>query len=50
MDKSLTTLAYDCGYYDQSHMINEFKMMSGMTPKQYFAMCEPTSDYFTGLL
>lgn len=42
----LTSLAYDCGYYDQSHMINEFKTLSGMTPKQYFSDCEPYSDYF----
>ncbi|MCK4662618.1 MAG: AraC family transcriptional regulator [Bacteroidales bacterium] len=42
----LTDLAYDCGYYDQSHMINDFKYLSGMTPKQYFSDCEPYSDYF----
>lgn len=43
---SLTELAYDSGYYDQSHMIKEFKLMSGLTPKQYFAQCDPYSDYF----
>nr|NQU91621.1 AraC family transcriptional regulator [Bacteroidota bacterium] len=45
-DIQLTELAYDCGYYDQSHMINDFKTLSGMTPKQYFSKCEPYSDYF----
>lgn len=43
----LTGLAYDCGFYDQSHMINEFRDLSGRTPKQYFAECEPFSDYFS---
>jgi AraC-like DNA-binding protein len=43
----LTGLAYDCGFYDQSHMINEFRDLSGKTPKQYFAECEPYSDYFS---
>jgi AraC-like DNA-binding protein len=43
---SLTSLAYNCGYYDQSHMISEFKLFSGMTPTQYFSECEPFSDYF----
>ena len=35
--KSLTQLAYDCGYFDQSHFINEFKEFSGFTPKDFFA-------------
>jgi AraC-like DNA-binding protein len=43
---NLTTLAYQCGYYDQSHMINDFYKLSGMSPKQYFSDCEPYSDYF----
>jgi AraC-like DNA-binding protein len=43
---SLTELAYYCGYYDQSHMINDYKLLSGKTPSQYFAECEPESDYF----
>jgi AraC-like DNA-binding protein len=43
---SLADLAYQCGYYDQAHMNNDFKSLAGMTPKQYFAECEPYSDYF----
>ena len=43
---SLTNLAHRCGYYDQSHMINDFLKLSGLTPKQYFNECEPFSDYF----
>ncbi|MDL2306031.1 helix-turn-helix domain-containing protein [Bacteroides sp. OttesenSCG-928-D19] len=43
---SLTTLAYDCGYFDQSHMIKDFKALSGYTPSEYLASCPPHSDYF----
>jgi AraC-like DNA-binding protein len=28
-------VALDCGYYDQSHFINEFHALSGLTPSQY---------------
>jgi transcriptional regulator GlxA family with amidase domain len=42
----LTELAYSCGYFDQSHMINDYKLLSGKTPTQYFLECEPYSDYF----
>lgn len=35
--KSLTEVAYDCGYYDQSHFIHDFKEFSGFHPKQYFS-------------
>ena len=43
---SLTELAYKSGYYDQSHMIADFKALTGMTPKQYFSNCDLASDYF----
>lgn len=43
---NLIDLTYYCGYYDQSHMINDFQKLAGMTPKQYFNECEPISDYF----
>ncbi len=43
----LTELAYRCGYFDQSHMIADYKIFSGKTPSQYFAGCEPYSDYFS---
>jgi len=45
-DLNLTELAYKCGYFDQAHMINDFKTLSGYTPLQYFKDCEPFSDYF----
>jgi AraC-like DNA-binding protein len=30
--ESLTTIAYDCGYYDQAHFIKEFKKFTGIIP------------------
>jgi AraC-like DNA-binding protein len=36
-NKTLTGIAYDCGYYDQSHFIHDFKQFSGYHPKQYFS-------------
>jgi AraC-like DNA-binding protein len=29
--------ARDCGYYDQAHLINEFRAHSGLTPPEYLA-------------
>lgn len=43
---NLTDLAYETGYYDQSHMIADFRSLAGMTPRQFFAECAPYSDYF----
>ena len=34
--KSLTEIAYSCGYYDQSHFIRHFSKFSGYSPKEYF--------------
>lgn len=36
-NKSLTDIAYSCGYYDQSHFIHEFKEFSGHHPRNYFS-------------
>ena len=30
-----TNLALDCGYYDQSHFINEFRSFSGLSPLEF---------------
>lgn len=40
-------LAVECNYYDQSHLIREFKAFSGYTPAEYLALCKPHSDYFS---
>lgn len=31
-----TTISNDCGFYDQSHFINDFNTFSGFTPEEYF--------------
>ncbi|TWW01904.1 helix-turn-helix domain-containing protein [Chitinophaga pinensis] len=33
--ESLTSIAYECGYYDQAHFIREFKAFSGVTPSRF---------------
>ena len=35
--KSLTEIALNCGYYDQSHFIHDFKKFSGHHPKAFFS-------------
>lgn len=32
---SLTRIGQDCGYYDQSHFIREFKQLTGYTPRLF---------------
>ena len=34
-------LALDAGYYDQAHMIREFREFSGLTPRTYLARSLP---------
>lgn len=36
-EKSLTDIAYETGYYDQSHFIQDFKAFSGFNPRAYFS-------------
>ncbi|MFA5300796.1 MAG: helix-turn-helix domain-containing protein [Lutibacter sp.] len=36
LKKSMSQLAYDNGYYDQSHFIHDFKSLTGLTPKAFF--------------
>jgi AraC-like DNA-binding protein len=33
---TLTGVAYDMGFYDQSHFIKDFREFTGLNPKQYF--------------
>lgn len=35
-NKSLTQIAHEYGYYDQSHFIHDFHKFSGSNPKEYF--------------
>lgn len=34
-NESLTSIAYECGYFDQSHFIREFKSFTGSIPSGY---------------
>ena len=34
---SLTSLAYENGYYDQAHFIKDFKEFTGLSPRQFYA-------------
>jgi AraC family transcriptional regulator len=34
-DASLTQIAYECGFYDQSHFIRTFRNLTGFNPIQY---------------
>src|SRR5687768_8143159 len=36
-NRTLTALAYDCGYFDQAHFINDFKEFTGLSPKKFFS-------------
>jgi AraC-like DNA-binding protein len=44
-EKSLTEIAYDAGYYDQSHFIHDFKQFSGEHPARYFSGKSEATDY-----
>lgn len=46
-DASLTDIAYDCGYFDQSHFIREFKSFTGFTPSTYATENSPITLAFT---
>ncbi|HEX4850420.1 MAG TPA: helix-turn-helix domain-containing protein, partial [Puia sp.] len=34
-NSNLTTICYDAGYFDQSHLIKEFRKYTGITPSEY---------------
>ena len=36
-DNQLTDIAYHLNYFDQSHMIKDFKSLTGYSPKEFFA-------------
>lgn len=40
-EQALTEIAYQSGYFDQSHFNRSFKKFTGMSPKEYLANEEP---------
>jgi len=44
---SLTTIAYHCGYFDQSHFIKDFKFFTGSAPSRFSA--ESSTELFVAL-
>lgn len=36
----------DCGYYDQSHLIKDFRAISGRTPSEYFSASDTMARLF----
>lgn len=45
LEPDWTRVALDCGYYDQSHLIHEFRELSGMTPGRYLAAYRGQENY-----
>jgi len=45
-ETSLTSIAYECGYFDQSHFIREFKSFTGLTPSGYASESSPITVAF----
>jgi AraC-like DNA-binding protein len=46
---SLTQCAYESGYYDQAHLIREFRHITGLTPSQYQRSTAPLATNFLQL-
>ena len=40
-----SSIAFDCGFYDQSHFIADFKVFSGFTPTEYQKQKGETLNY-----
>ena len=47
--QSLTQLAYEFGYFDQSHLIRDFKNKTGITPGKYVGALAPLALNFIQL-
>jgi len=43
-NQPLTSIAYNCGYFDQSHFIRDFKSFTGVTPSAYMENITPVNQ------
>ena len=43
---SLTTIALNCGYYDQAHFIKDFKHFGKITPSDFLKLQMKSSDFY----
>lgn len=43
---SWTQISYECGYYDQSHFIRDFKKFSGFNPSEFIEMDFDRNNFF----
>lgn len=41
-----TSIAYTCGFYDQMHMIKDFKNFTGLSPKEFIVDIHPPVESF----
>ncbi|AJW62261.1 DNA-binding transcriptional activator FeaR [Elizabethkingia miricola] len=46
---SMTSLGYTANYFDQSHLIREFKKYTGITPKQYMDKTQKLTTNFLNI-
>jgi AraC-like DNA-binding protein len=44
-ETNLTQLGYDVGYFDQSHLIRDFKKITGIRPSDYLSMNTPAVNF-----
>lgn len=44
---TLNDLADHCGYYDKSHLIKDFKILSGYTPTEFISQSDPYFPYMS---
>lgn len=43
----ITKVAYICGYYDHSHLVKDFRSLSGCSPTEYLSLRKPHSTFFS---
>ncbi|SHF27104.1 helix-turn-helix domain-containing protein [Pedobacter caeni] len=43
-EQPFTAIAYECGYFDQSHFIRDFKSFTGITPSAYIGNITPVNS------